>query len=244
MDASGLIRYKSRSAYYFWIGVFFVGLFGLIGLLYYATLQIEYTWGWYRLPSYFANHETVEINAEIDGRVDDISKSGGKTIIRVKGDDGVESYEVPSGGEIRVDNRDRISSGNTLATYKEWRAGIMAQGMWITLKVSLYSIIFGIIIGVIGGVARISSNTAFRWWAMTYVELIRGSPLLVQIFIWYFVLATVINQILMKFGLSEIPVLWYGVASLACFTGAYVTEIVRAGIQSIHRGQIEAALKN
>jgi polar amino acid transport system permease protein len=113
--------------------------------------------------------------------------------------------------------------------------------MWLTLKVSLYSIVFGIILGLIGGVARISSNPTLKWSAITYVELIRGSPLLVQIFIWYFVLATLVNELLKKYGIAEIPALWYGVAALACFTGAYVTEIVRAGIQSIHRGQIEAA---
>jgi polar amino acid transport system permease protein len=107
--------------------------------------------------------------------------------------------------------------------------------------VSLYSIVFGIILGLIGGVARISSNPTLKWSAITYVELIRGSPLLVQIFIWYFVLATLVNELLKKYGIAEIPALWYGVAALACFTGAYVTEIVRAGIQSIHRGQIEAA---
>jgi polar amino acid transport system permease protein len=113
--------------------------------------------------------------------------------------------------------------------------------MWITLKVSLYSIVFGILIGLIGGVARISTNPALKWSAITYVELIRGSPLLVQIFIWYFVLATLVNNLLLKYGLREIDALYYGVAALATFTGAYVTEIVRAGIQSIHRGQIEAA---
>jgi len=55
------------------------------------------------------------------------------------------------------------------------------------------------------------------------------------------VLATLINELLKKYGISEIPALWYGIASLAFFTGAYVTEIVRAGIQSIHRGQVEAS---
>jgi len=64
---------------------------------------------------------------------------------------------------------------------------------------------------------------------------------MVQILIWYFVLGTVINDLLADYGLGRIPVFWYGVASLACFAGAYVTEIVRAGIQSIHRGQTEAA---
>jgi polar amino acid transport system permease protein len=73
------------------------------------------------------------------------------------------------------------------------------------------------------------------------VEVIRGSPLLVQILIWYFILGTVFNELLAAYGLGRIPAWWYGVASLACFAGAYVTEIVRAGIQSIHRGQMEAA---
>jgi polar amino acid transport system permease protein len=113
--------------------------------------------------------------------------------------------------------------------------------MWITLKVSIFAIVLGLIIGLVGGIARISSNPALKWSAITYVEFIRGSPLLVQIFIWYFVLGTLINSILASQGLNQIPPLWYGVASLACFTGAYMTEIVRAGIQSIHRGQVEAS---
>jgi polar amino acid transport system permease protein len=65
---------------------------------------------------------------------------------------------------------------------------------------------------------------------VTYVELIRGTPLLVQIFIVYFFIGTVLN--LDRFTA--------GVAALAVFTGAYVAEIVRAGISSIHKGQMEA----
>ncbi len=91
------------------------------------------------------------------------------------------------------------------------------------------------------GLARISTNPAFKWLSITYIELIRGSPLLVQIFIWYFVLGTLINTMLARQGLCQIPPLWFGVAALACFAGAYVAEIVRAGIQSIHRGQTEAS---
>jgi polar amino acid transport system permease protein len=64
---------------------------------------------------------------------------------------------------------------------------------------------------------------------------------MVQILIWYFVLGTLINDLLAAYGIGQIPAFWYGVASLACFAGAYVSEIVRAGIQSIHRGQTEAA---
>jgi polar amino acid transport system permease protein len=65
--------------------------------------------------------------------------------------------------------------------------------------------------------------------------------LLVQIFLWYFVVGTVINSMLAQNGLGQISPLWFGVMALAIFTGAYTAEIVRAGIQSVHRGQMEAA---
>ncbi|MEJ2642028.1 MAG: ABC transporter permease subunit [Desulfosarcinaceae bacterium] len=241
MKASGLDRNRSPLNYYTWVTVFFLGLALLIGTLYVATLKIDYVWRWYRMPSYFANHESVPIISEQAGTVKAISKSGDSARVVVEEEDGsTYPYEIP-GADVWVDEGDTIYAGDTLGAFKEWRPGILAQGMWITLKVSLYSIVFGIIIGLIGGVARISTNPALKWAAITYVELIRGSPLLVQIFIWYFVLATLINNLLLKYGLGEIDALYYGVAALATFTGAYVTEIVRAGIQSIHRGQIEAA---
>jgi polar amino acid transport system permease protein len=65
--------------------------------------------------------------------------------------------------------------------------------------------------------------------------------LLVQIFIWYFVLGTLINTLLARQGVPQVAPIWFGVAALAGFTGAYVAEMVRAGIQSIHKGQIEAS---
>jgi len=148
---------------------------------------------------------------------------------------------VPAKADLRLAEGDNVFAGDGLDAYEQVQAGILLEGLWITLKVSVCSIFFGILIGLIGGLARLSSNPALRWSALTYVELIRGSPLLVQIFIWYFVLATVINELLKRYGIAEIPALWYGIASLAFFAGAYITEMVRAGIQSIHRGQVEAS---
>jgi len=135
-----------------------------------------------------------------------------------------------------------IYSGDTLASYRKWKVGILMIGLWLTIKVSVVAIFFGIFIGLFAGLARIASNPVLKWSSITYIELIRGSPLLVQIFIWYFVLGTLINNLLSKQGSSfQVPPLWFGVAALAFFTGAYVAEMVRAGIQSIHRGQTEAA---
>jgi polar amino acid transport system permease protein len=117
----------------------------------------------------------------------------------------------------------------------------MAHGMIITIEISIVSIIFGILLGLFTGLARVSTNPALKWSAITYIEIIRGSPLLVQILIWYYVIGTLVNNLLANAGLPQIPELWFGIASLAIFAGAYVAEIVRAGIQSIHKGQSEAA---
>jgi polar amino acid transport system permease protein len=236
-----LEEFRYRSAYYLWVGVFFVGVITLLALLYGATAKIDYVWHWFDVPKYIVNQKRVDITSDISGVVEDIKGTGKNAVVVVKGDGETESYPMDKAEEIWVAKGDFVSPGKILGIYHQWQPGILLQGMWLTLKVSMYSIVFGILIGMLGGIARISKNPALKWSAITYVEIIRGSPLLVQIFIWYFVLATLVNRLLMLYGFSEIDALYYGVAALACFTGAYVTEIVRAGIQSIHRGQTEAA---
>jgi len=233
------LRY--RSAYFLWVGVFFIGVIAVVGTLSFATAKIDYVWHWFDVPKYFVNQERIDITADMEGVVEAITGQGADAVVLVKGDDGSESYPMDKAEDIWVTKGDLVTPGKVLGVYHKWQPGILLQGMWLTLKVSMYAIVFGILIGMLGGIARISKNPALKWSAITYVEIVRGSPLLVQIFIWYFVLATLINQLLMRYGLSEIDALYYGVAALACFTGAYVTEIVRAGIQSIHRGQTEAA---
>jgi polar amino acid transport system permease protein len=241
MDFSLILRrIKTSGSYYISIGIFIILVIGIASSLYYSALKIDYVWRWYRIPQYFVYQDQVEIRAEIEGEVESILLKDKKATIRVKSDGEAESYTVPD-VDIRVDEGDLISPGDILATYNKWRIGILMEGLWLTLKVSIIAIVFGILIGLFAGIARISSNPALKWSAITYIEFIRGSPLLVQIFIWYFVLGTLINNILVRQGIGQIPALWFGVAALACFAGAYVAEMVRAGIQSIHFGQIEAA---
>jgi polar amino acid transport system permease protein len=223
-----------------WVGVFCVFILIVAGAFYYATQKIEYVWRWNRVPIYFAYKDDIQITSEIDGDVESITTDAQESTITIKGLDGSESYKVPS-ASVDVEEGEMISIGDTLGMYQEWKPGLLVIGLWITLQISVIATILGVIIGIIGGLARISSNPALRWTSIIYVEIIRGSPLMVQILIWYFVLGTVINQLLAAYGLGRLPAFWYGVASLACFAGAYVTEIVRSGIQSIHRGQTEAA---
>ncbi len=106
------------------------------------------------------------------------------------------------------------------------------QGFVFTLLISLGAIALGFLIGVAGGLARVSTNDIIRVLASYYVELFRGTPLLVQIYIFYFCLAAAARY--------DNPVV-IGMITLAFFSGAYITEMVRAGIESVDPGQIEAA---
>lgn len=242
MDSStSLLQKQQARAYYMWIVVFFLIISTFIGGLYYCTLKIDYTWRWFRVPQYFFYHEEVLIKTDSGGSVDSIKTTESDTTIKINEDGGGQKeYTIPS-NDVKISEGDLVFAGDTIASYKHWKVGILLQGLWLTLYVSFIAILFGIVLGLFTGLARISSNPAFKWLAITYIELVRGSPLLVQIFIWYFVLGTLFNTMLARYGITQIPPLWFGVASLATFTGAYVAEIVRSGIQSIHRGQTEAS---
>ncbi len=238
--SSGLSRINPFT-YNLSVAGFIIGVIAIITIFGVATKAIDYTWRWYKIPGYFYTNKSHDVNAEIKGIVESITTKDKKIIIVVKDNNDSEIYTLPEAGRTLVSQGDNIYPGDTLAQYKKQRLGLLTQGILITLEVSIYSCIIGIFIGLIGGIARISKNPALKWAAIVYVELIRGSPLLVQIFIWYFVFATIINGMLMNMGLHEISALWYGVAALSFFAGAYVTEIVRSGIESINIGQIEAS---
>ncbi|SDL15292.1 polar amino acid transport system permease protein [Maridesulfovibrio ferrireducens] len=232
---------KGRSYNLFWKTFFFIGLFATIAGLYWTTQQVDYVWRWERIPNYFYYEADLDITTGIEGQISSIKKTGQNSLVLVRGEDNESfQYEVPS-DSLMVYQGDSVFVGDTIGTKKEWKMGLLLKGLLITLKVSAISIVFGIALGLMTGLARISANPALRMTAITYIELIRGSPLLVQIFIWYFVLGTLINSLLSKYDIPQVPPLWFGVASLAIFAGAYVAEIVRAGIQSVNRGQMEAA---
>lgn len=241
MSEANSNRVTGRPANYNrWVIVFCLGGLVFLGLFYYATQKIQYVWRWNRTPIYFAYQDDVHITSTIDGEVSAISVQDKSATVTVTGAGEEKHFKMPA-KSVLVDKGEFISPGDTLGSYKQWKPGLLVIGLWITLKISVLATIFGVIIGILSGLMRISDNPALRWTSIVYVELIRGSPLMVQILIWYFVLGTLINDLLSAYGIGQIPALWYGVASLACFAGAYVSEIVRAGIQSIHRGQTEAA---
>ena len=238
---ANLDRPKSRLYFQTWSVAFIAGCIGLAALLFLATKTVEYTWRWNRVPQYFYYTEKVEVRADIEGTVSAVNVSGSTAVVTVAGPEGTQQrYQLPA-ARLLLREGATVYPGDILGSYEQGRVGILIEGLWMTLKVSLFAIIAGIALGLCTGLARISTNPALRWTAIGYIEIIRGSPLLVQIFLWYFVVGTLVNTLLQKFGLQPIDPLWYGVLALAIFTGAYTAEIVRAGIQSVSRGQMEAA---
>lgn len=110
--------------------------------------------------------------------------------------------------------------------------GLLASGIVLTVLISVASILAGMLIGVAVAVARMSPSRAFRSVAAVYVEVIRNTPVLVQIFLLYLGLP--------EFGLRPSP-LAAVVIALAVNNGAYLGEIIRGGLQAVPRGQLEAA---
>ncbi len=238
---SNIQRLSNPTARWLSIAGFFAVMFLVIGSVYYATYTVDYIWRWYKVPKYFAYVETVKIYSDSMGEVKEIKPNGDKFDLVIGGGQGDKTYTVPE-DSYNLNEGDLVNEGERIAEYPGgWKPGLLTIGLWTTLKISFISTIIGILLGIIGGVARVSDTPVLKWTAITYVEIIRGSPLLVQIMIAYFVLGTTINKLLAMNGFGIINPEWYGIAALSIFTGAYVVEIVRAGIESIHPGQIEAA---
>lgn len=144
---------------------------------------------------------------------------------------------------------------------QEWFANLLLQGLFATIRISLYASVLAVVFGVILGLARVSENLTVRLLARTYLELLRNIPPVVIIFIFFFFLSQQLIDALdlnrwsrgiarsdsawiweIFFGdMRRFPSLISGVLVLAMFEAAFVGEIVRAGIQSIPQGQREAA---
>ncbi|MGN1209500.1 MAG: amino acid ABC transporter permease, partial [Duodenibacillus sp.] len=111
---------------------------------------------------------------------------------------------------------------------------LLLQGALVTLEITAMAVGLGLVFGLVAALAQLSGFLPLRVLAKVYVDFIRGTPLLVQIFIIYFALPVIIGQRIDPFVAA--------VAACSINSGAYVAEIFRAGIQSIEIGQMRAGL--
>ena len=110
---------------------------------------------------------------------------------------------------------------------------LLLQGTWTTIQLSLTATVLGLAVSIFGAWAKTSGPQALRWVVNAYIELIRNTPFLVQLFFFFF-------------ALPALGLRWSAhsaaLVAMVVNLGAYATEILRAGIESIPRGQIEAGL--
>ena len=222
---------KQKKAQWPWHLLTGVILLGLAGSLWFAASLISYEWHWNRLPQYFAYQAEVQQRADDYGQVAALTAHGSLTEVTLRGSDAREQLLTVDSDSLRLAVGDDVAEGDVLGVTRHWAAGPLVWGLLTTLWISLAAGALALVIGLLTGLCLLSSNSTLRDLSTVYVELVRGTPLLVQIFIFYFFIGTVLN-LSREFA---------GVAALALFTGAYVAEIVRAGVQSVVKGQAEAA---
>lgn len=109
---------------------------------------------------------------------------------------------------------------------------LLISGACITVEITALSVFFGMLIGIIVALARLSGFRILRWLGNVYVDFIRGTPLLIQIFLVYFALPSIIGH--------RVDAFFAAISACSINSGAYVAEVFRGGIQSIDVGQMEA----
>ncbi|WP_406662319.1 amino acid ABC transporter permease [Methanolobus sp. ZRKC3] len=115
----------------------------------------------------------------------------------------------------------------------------LVLGSLLTIEITSFSLFFGMILGTLLGLGKLSKNKLFRYPSIAYIDFIRGTPLLVQILLFYYGIPGLYYNITNN-PVSIDPVL-AGIVVCSINSGAYIAEIMRAGIQSIEKGQMEAA---
>ncbi|BDR57372.1 ABC transporter substrate-binding protein/permease [Xylocopilactobacillus apis] len=151
-----------------------------------------------------------------------LAQAVNKSLSEIKKDKLIDKYLSDAG---------KLMAGNTSNTSMLHYWKYFANGVYYTLLISVVSAIFGVLIGMLFALMRLSRNKVLHDIAVAYIEFIRGSPLMVQIMFVYFGLGLFIN----------IPALLSGIIAVSLNSAAYVAEIIRGGINSIPKGQTEAA---
>ena len=125
----------------------------------------------------------------------------------------------------------------TSGTYHDW----LVSGLLVTIKLSVISIVLSFLAGLLIAVMRMSHNRPVRWFAHIYLEFFRNTPLLVQIFFWYFgsykILPMFVNEWLNEVGFEFAA----ATIALTVYTSAFIAEDIRSGVLSIPKEQMEAA---
>lgn len=134
---------------------------------------------------------------------------------------------------------------NWSVLYSETEYGNMGElllnGLGLTISISLYSAVIALVLGTLFGLARLSQFKPVYGFATAYVEFFRNTPLLVQLFFWNFALPAALPEQLKMALFSMNFEFWVATLGLGIYTSSFMAEIIRAGIQSVPKGLLEAS---
>lgn len=151
-------------------------------------------------------------------------KVADKTIKKIQQKDLINKEYIPLAGKYMTNN----SKQNSMWNYWSY----FAKGIEYTLIITVVSVFFGFLLGVLLALLRLSKGKFQRAIAITYIEFIRGTPLMVQVMFVYFGIGALVQSL---------PALLAGIIAVSLNSAAYVAEVIRSGIESIPKGQTEAA---
>ena len=179
---------NTKTNNWLWWSLTLLVLAGIVVGLWVATKRIDYTWRWNRVPQYFFYHDKEVKSATTDGTVTKLDTNGSTTTVTVRSEGGENStYSIDTEtANLKVD--EYLLEGDTVGSTRQWKPGPLSVGLWVTIWISAVASVLGLIIGVVTGLCRGSQNLTLRQLSITYIEIIRGTPLLVQLFIFYFFL--------------------------------------------------------
>ena len=204
-----------------------VSFFAIIGYLFFiAASNMNYIWSWSSMPKYFAYNDIQVVEAPVDGKL--LIQSGKYFVIN---DDDKIKLDITDSYKLNYKNNEDIYEGDEVASTSAWTLGPIGHGLIITLQISFLASIIAAIMAMTVALMRLSPYQVLKDIGTVYVAVVRGTPLLVQIFLFYFIIA----------NLFHFTSFTAGVLSLGLFFGAYSAEILRGAIQSIDKGQAEAA---
>ena len=196
--------------------------------LYSAATNMNYIWKWNSVPKYFMYEEVTEIEASLDGI---LTSKDGMYYIKNNENKNILIEDLTSSFKFDYKLGEEVYEGDLIATNKEMMPGPILNGLAVTLKISFFAAIVTIFLATIVAMMKLSSFVFLRDIATVYITVVRGTPLLVQIFLFYFIVANIF----------ELDRFVAGFLSLGIFYGAYMAEVLRGAIQSIDKGQMEAS---
>jgi polar amino acid transport system permease protein len=201
------------------------------GYYYAATTKMSYSWNWNSIFKYFFYEDDIRTTATYNGYVsikDDVlivnkdDESSDKETLQIS----LKEYET------LFHDGDYAYEGELLGNKYVWKKGPITDGLIVTVQISILSMILAFSIGVLLAIMRLSKIQFLKDIATVYINVVRGTPLLVQISLFYFIIASPI---------FKLDSFYSGTISLGMFFGAYIAEVLRGAIQSIDKGQSEAA---